>query len=133
MNKLTITVLILTFAISSCRILYVPDIQQGNVITDEMLSKLKTGMNPGQVKFVLGSPLIMDPFHKERWDYFYSYKDNENGTFKKSFVSILFKDNKVIDINIKPKRPELDNIIKPDAEKVIIEPKIHDKIGPGVD
>lgn len=48
------------------------DIPQGNVVTQEMLAKLKPGMTRAQVKFVLGTPLVVDPFHSQRWDYFYS-------------------------------------------------------------
>ena len=47
------------------------DIQQGNVVTQEMVSKLKVGMTRAQVRFVLGSPLVTDMFHGDRWDYVY--------------------------------------------------------------
>lgn len=50
---------------------YKMDIQQGNVVTQEMVSKLRPGMTRSQVKFVMGTPLVNDPFHTERWDYFY--------------------------------------------------------------
>ena len=47
---------------------YKIDIQQGNAISSEMLMKLKPGMTKAQVRFVLGTQLIKDTFHKERWD-----------------------------------------------------------------
>lgn len=50
---------------------YKIDIQQGNVVTQEMVEKLKPGMTRSQVRFVLGTPLITDVFHNNRWDYFY--------------------------------------------------------------
>lgn len=50
---------------------YKIDIQQGNIVTQEMVGKLKPGMTRSQVRFVLGSPLITDVFHNNRWDYFY--------------------------------------------------------------
>ena len=49
-----------------------PDIQQGNVVTQEKLDALKLGMDRKQVRFIMGTPLLEDPFHAERWDYFYS-------------------------------------------------------------
>ena len=52
---------------------YKMDIQQGNVVTQEMVSKLRPGMTRSQVKFVMGTPLLSDPFHTERWDYFYEF------------------------------------------------------------
>lgn len=130
MNKLTIIVLLLALNTSACALLYVPDIQQGNVITDEMLNKLKPGMNTKQVKFVLGLPLIQDPFHKNRWDYFYSYKDNKNDTFKKSLVTVLFEDGKMIEVTVEPEREAVNSA---GDNRVIIEPEIHDKIGPSPD
>jgi len=50
---------------------YKTDIQQGNAITQDMLAKLKPGMTPSQVRFVLGTPLVVDPFRNNRWDYVY--------------------------------------------------------------
>jgi outer membrane protein assembly factor BamE len=50
---------------------YKIDIQQGNVVTQEMVGKLKAGMTRSQVRFVLGSPLVVDMFHADRWDYIY--------------------------------------------------------------
>jgi outer membrane protein assembly factor BamE len=52
------------------------EIQQGNVITSEMLLKLKPGMTKSQVRYILGTPLIQDSFHGSRWDYFYQHEKN---------------------------------------------------------
>lgn len=58
-------------ALSACGV-HKLDIQQGNVVTPEMREQLKLGMSKRQVSFVLGSPLLIDPFHRDRWDYVYS-------------------------------------------------------------
>ena len=50
---------------------YKADIQQGNAISQDMLARLKPGMTPSQVRFVLGTPLVVDPFRNNRWDYVY--------------------------------------------------------------
>ncbi|MCC7080938.1 MAG: outer membrane protein assembly factor BamE [Burkholderiales bacterium] len=50
---------------------YRMDIQQGNVVTQEMVAKLKPGMTRQQVRFVMGTPPITDAFHHDRWDYVY--------------------------------------------------------------
>jgi outer membrane protein assembly factor BamE len=47
------------------------DIQQGNYVSQEMVAQLKRGMTKDQVRFVLGTPLVIDIFHAERWDYVY--------------------------------------------------------------
>jgi outer membrane protein assembly factor BamE len=48
------------------------DIQQGNIVNQEMIDKLRPGMTQSQVQFVLGTPLVVDTFNSKRWDYFYS-------------------------------------------------------------
>lgn len=48
---------------------YQLDIQQGNEVTQAMLDQLRPGMTPSQVRFVMSTPLIVDPFHADRWDY----------------------------------------------------------------
>jgi outer membrane protein assembly factor BamE len=53
---------------------YKMDIQQGNVVTSKMLLQLKPGMTKSQVRFIMGTPLIVDDFHKNRWDYFYQMR-----------------------------------------------------------
>jgi len=51
---------------------YKIEIQQGNLITPEMREKIKVGMSAPMVRSILGTPLIVDPFHAKRWDYVYS-------------------------------------------------------------
>ncbi len=48
------------------------NVQQGNVIEQEMLLKLKPGMDKNQVKFILGTPVLVDPFRSNRWEYVYT-------------------------------------------------------------
>ena len=50
------------------------DIQQGNVVSEEQLSQLRIGMDRRQVRQIMGSPMLYDPFHQQRWDYYYSMK-----------------------------------------------------------
>jgi len=50
------------------------DVQQGNLVTQEMIAKLQPGMTRSQVRFVLGTPLVTDVFHPDRWDYVYRYE-----------------------------------------------------------
>jgi outer membrane protein assembly factor BamE len=73
---------------------YRPDIQQGNFVSQEMLNQLKVGQTRDQVKFVLGTPLLSDTFHGNRWDYPF-YLARGNGELTTSRVSVYFKDDKV--------------------------------------
>ena len=50
------------------------DVQQGNVVNSKMMAQLRPGMTKSQVRFILGTPLIQDSFHKDRWDYFYQMR-----------------------------------------------------------
>jgi outer membrane protein assembly factor BamE len=52
---------------------YKLDINQGNYITSDQVEKLRVGQTPQQVRQVLGTPLLVDPFHPSRWDYVYSF------------------------------------------------------------
>jgi outer membrane protein assembly factor BamE len=52
---------------------YKADLDQGNVVTKEMVEKLKPGMTPAQVRYVLGTPVITDTLNPRRWDYLYDY------------------------------------------------------------
>lgn len=70
------------------------DIQQGNFISQEMMAQLKEGMTQDQVRFVLGTPLLNDLFHAERWDYPFRLQ-KANGEIITSHVTIFFKDKKV--------------------------------------
>jgi outer membrane protein assembly factor BamE len=73
---------------------YRPDIQQGNFVSQEMLNQLKVGQTRDQVKFVLGTPLLADAFHTNRWDYPF-YLARGNGEVTTSRVTVYFKDDKV--------------------------------------
>jgi outer membrane protein assembly factor BamE len=74
---------------------YRPDIQQGNFVSKEMLAQLKPGMTRDQVRFVMGSPLLNDIFHENRWDYPFRYARG-NGELTTSSVVVYFdKDGKV--------------------------------------
>lgn len=68
---------------------YKIDIQQGNVVTQDMIDQLRPGMTRQQVRFIMGSPLIQDAFHPNRWDYLYSLQA-AGGQRKQERVSLVF-------------------------------------------
>ncbi len=82
---------------------YKINVRQGNLVTQEMIDQLRPGMDQRQVKFILGTPLLIDPFHKNRWDYFYDLK-KAGKQDKKERVTVIFDDNRLISIkgNFKP-------------------------------
>lgn len=58
--------------LSGCNLLYKPEVQQGNPLTAEMLANLKPGLTKRQVRLLLGSPSVSDPFHPDRWEYLHT-------------------------------------------------------------
>lgn len=77
---------------------YRPDIQQGNFVSQEMFAQLKEGQTREQVQFILGTPLLTDVFHADRWDYPF-YLQRGNGELTSARVTVHFKDNKVVRID----------------------------------
>lgn len=73
---------------------YRPDIQQGNFVSQEMVAQLKPGMTQDQVIFLLGTPLLTDVFHSDRWDYSFRLQKG-NGEITTSRVTVFFKDKLV--------------------------------------
>lgn len=73
---------------------YKIDIQQGNHVTQEMVEKLKPGMSRAQVRFLLGTPLVVDPFRNDRWDYVYLYYKAGELTEQRR-VSVIFEDDRL--------------------------------------
>ena len=69
---------------------YKIDIQQGNVLTQEMVAQLKPGQTREQVRFILGTPLLADIFHQQRWDYAYSYRNGRTGVVEARYFSVFF-------------------------------------------
>lgn len=71
---------------------YRVSIQQGNFVSQEMVSQLKVGMTREQVRFILGTALLTDMFHEDRWDYPFSLT-KPNGDQITSRVTVYFKNN----------------------------------------
>lgn len=118
------------------------DIQQGNVVDQEMLDQLKPGMDKKQVKFIMGTPVLIDPFHSERWEYIYSFQ--EDGTVREQrHITLHFENDKLayisgdIEISNIPRQEykiitEEDAIIVPisDKEEQGFFGRLFDKINP---
>lgn len=71
------------------------DIRQGNYITQEMVAQLKPGMTRDQVRFILGTPLVADIFHADRWDYIYRLKPGRGEVQQRRFT-VFFEDHKLV-------------------------------------
>src|SRR5271170_7925914 len=105
MRKSIITIAFLVPLLAACEhtptvqsvvapLTYKIDLQQGNVVTQEMVAKLRQGMTLPQVRYVMGSPLVIDPFHPDRWDYVYLYEKGHKVT-EHHRLTVIFADGKL--------------------------------------
>ena len=98
MTRYLIIAIILVSLSASTGCVYRQSIAQGNLIEQEDLDQVEVGMTRNQIRFLLGTPMIDDPFHKNRWDYVYYLKiGREDATFKR-WVSIYFENDLVSEI-----------------------------------
>ncbi len=113
---------ILAALLSGCLSVYKVEVQQGNVVTQEMVDKLKPGMSRSQVRFVMGTPLVIDPFHPDRWDYYYYLRRSNESAGENQRVTVVFKDDNLVavqgDTRIKSDTPAAgESAVKPAPEK----------------
>ena len=96
MQKILIQIIILLL-LSSCSV-YRADLQQGNLISAESVAQLRIGMDKREVQKILGTPLITHAFTRDRWDYFYSLKQ-DGKLVKKTNLTLLFENNRLASIS----------------------------------
>ncbi len=88
---------------------YRVDVQQGNVVTQEMLAQLEPGMDKKKVNFIMGSPAITDTFHTDRWDYVYTFQPGHKKARMRR-VTLFFEDDKLVRVagDVKPAAGPID-------------------------
>lgn len=77
---------------------YKISIPQGNIITQEMVDQLRPGMTKRQVIFVMGTPLVRDPYHQDRWDYVYNFQPG-GGERGQERLSVLFENDQLVSLS----------------------------------
>ena len=80
--------------------IYRANISQGNLIKQEDLDQVEVSMTKNQVRFLLGTPMISDPFSRNRWDYVYYITIGRDAATRKRWVSVYFVDEKVSEIRL---------------------------------
>lgn len=91
MDKIFIMICLgMNVLISACAV-YKVDIQQGNVVTQAMIDQLELFMPLKKVRFIMGTPLIVDVFHQRRWDYLYSFQPGR-GKRVQRHIALFFDD-----------------------------------------
>jgi outer membrane protein assembly factor BamE len=93
------------------------DVQQGNVLTKEMLDQLAVGMSARQVISLAGAPLVVDPFHNNRWDYVYHMQMGNSGENQYSYVTLFFNGQHLKEIEVHAQPLKEDDINAPELVK----------------
>ena len=96
--RLIILLSVVTLMLFGCVRTYRIDIQQGNIVTNEQIEQLKPGMKMTEVRYLLGAPLVEDPFHTERWDYFYSFRSGETRRVEQQRLTVFFDNGQLTKI-----------------------------------
>lgn len=102
--------------------IYTLEIQQGNIVDQNMVDQLRPGMNKRQVLYIMGSPMLVDAFHKNRWDYIYSDKPKEDEDKVQKEISLFFENDQIVGVRGDMK-PSAVPVIKPSLETTVDVPK----------
>ena len=95
--KSFVSVLVLIFFVSCSSLTpYKVPVLQGNIFEEEDIEKLTEGLTKDQIQFIFGTALVKDPFHPNRWDYYYSIKVGTE-LLSESKLSISFTDDQLVD------------------------------------
>lgn len=100
--------------------MYRPDIQQGNVITQEVINKLEPGMSKRQVTYLLGTPSLVDSFHQNRWDYIYTLKENAEPMEQKS-LTLFFENDNLVRVSGDFRPMPVDDMSEADRKETVVD------------
>jgi outer membrane protein assembly factor BamE len=104
--------------LSDLPFVYKMTVQQGNIITEEMVDQLQLGMNKSQVRYLLGTPLLADMFHTNRWDYTYTIRRGHS-PMKTERLTLFFTDDALTRID-GYLQPNPDRIVAAEDEREVV-------------
>lgn len=96
--KTGLIVILCTSVLGACIRPYQPDIQQGNIINNSDLREIHYGMSKQEVLFILGTPMVIDPFNEQRWDYFYSRRNQQRKQTDQRVITVIFDGDKLVEM-----------------------------------
>ncbi|WP_323681292.1 outer membrane protein assembly factor BamE [Lamprobacter sp.] len=83
--------------LSNLPFVYKMTVQQGNIITERMVNQVQLGMNREQVRYLLGTPLLTDMFHTNRWDYIYTIRRGHQ-PMESQRLTLWFEEDRLVSI-----------------------------------
>ncbi len=102
-------ILVLGVALGSAGCVYRPNIQQGNLLKTEDVDQVTVGMTRSQVRYLLGTPMLANPFDPQRWDYIYTLRRGRDKNWDRAHFIVRFEGDKVSGIE----KPDLPNPTTP--------------------
>lgn len=81
-----------------CACVYRIDIQQGNVLEEENIDQVEVGMSRSAVQFLLGTPMVADSFHEDRWDYTYYFRQGRSRNIQQRWFIVHFENDRVVEL-----------------------------------
>lgn len=99
------------------------DVQQGNVVDQKMVDQLRPGMDKNQVQYIMGTPVLNDPFHADRWDYVYTFSSGGSQRDQRN-LTLYFKDNKLFAVggDVVPGKRPANEVLKQPSRTVVVPP-----------
>lgn len=98
--RATPTLAVMALVLTAC--VYRIDIQQGNLLDEDVIDQVELGMTRSQVQFLLGTPMISDSFHQDRWDYTYYFRRGRSRQIDQRWFIVFFQDDEVVRIDRDP-------------------------------
>jgi outer membrane protein assembly factor BamE len=97
-RTLVLALLAATTLLGAC--VYRPDIQQGNLLTFKDVDQVTVGMTRSQVRFLLGTPMVSDPFAPHRWDYVYRMERGRDRRVSSAHFVVFFEGDTVVRVEM---------------------------------
>ena len=98
---------VLSFGLTACTG-YRINVLQGNFLDQEKIDQISQGMTRNQVKYLLGTPMVADSFHEDRWDYVYQFKVGKTGEIIRRKVTVFFEGDAVQRVEQYGQNPAID-------------------------
>jgi len=95
MKPLILVASLLALGVATGGCVYRVNISQGNYLESKLVDQVKVGMTRSQVRYLLGTPMVADPIHPDRWDYLYYFKAGKTGKTDRQLIIVYFADEKV--------------------------------------
>ena len=106
-------------ALATAGCVYRPVIQQGNLLQLDEVEQVKVGMTRSQVRYILGTPMVSDPFMPDRWDYVYTLQQGRSKRVDRTHFVVFFEGDKVSSIEKRdaPEESAIARRVKEEREK----------------